>query len=114
MVMIAIDGADSNFQFQGDSLMAKPIYKIVIARQTKSSDTDTIFEAQKASKEAMMQVIAQMLSDARQYKHRCELIDANTFRIAGFGPIADLFYGVTLRFSLAEGVNYKLNPEMWL
>ena len=114
MVMIAIDGADSNFQFSGDSLMAKPIYKIVIVQQTKSSDTDTIFAAQQASKEAIMQVIARIGYDAHRRQHRCDLIEKNSFRISGVGPLADNFYGVTLAFSLAEGVNYKLNPEMWL
>lgn len=115
MIMIAIDGKDSGFQFRNsDSLMEQPAYIIIIAKQALASDSDTVFAAQEESKAVMMQVISRMLNDARVYKHGCDLVDPDSFRIGGFGPIGDLFYGVILWFSLDEGVNFEIKPEMWL
>ena len=114
MIMIAIDGSFSSFQHDSDSLIQRPTYTIVIARQTKVSDTDTIFQAVADSRQTMMQVISRMLCDAKSYKSGCDLIDPSTFQLEGFGPIGDLFYGVILTFSLAEGVSYAIDPSMWL
>lgn len=115
MIMLAVDGKDSGFQFRNsDSLMERPAYSLVIAKQTSSSDSDTVFKAQQECKAVMMQVISRMLNDARDYKHRCDLIDPDSFRIEGFGPIGDLFYGVMLWFALDEGVNFEIKPDMWL
>lgn len=114
MIMIAIDGSFSSFQHDSDSLIQRPAYTIVIAKQTKASDTDTVFQAIADSRQAMMQVISRMLCDARDYQSNCDLIDPSTFQLEGFGPIGDLFYGVILTFSLAEGVSYAIDPSMWL
>ncbi len=114
MIMIAIDGASSEFTLNNtDSLMERPGYSLVIAKQTKSTDTDTIFKAQKDSKEAMTAIIARMLHDYNNYIDDCDKIDPNSFQLSGFGPIGDSFYGVILDFNLNEGVNYMLNPAMW-
>lgn len=114
MIMIAIDGATSDFKLNNtDSLMERPGYSLVIAKQTKSADTDTIFQAQKECKEVMTAVISRMLHDYNNYLDGCENIDTSSLQMSGFGPIGDLFYGVILDFYINEGVNYKLNPEMW-
>lgn len=114
MIMIAIDGSFSSFQYQADSLMERPTYSVIIAKQTKSTDTDTIFQAIYDSKVAMKQVLSRIMCDARSYKYSCDMIDTSSFQLEGFGPIGDLFYGVILTFSMVEGVNFKLNSEMWL
>lgn len=114
MIMIAIDGASSEFTLNNaDSLMERPGYSIVIAKQTKSADTDSIFQAQKECKEAMTAVIARMLNDYNKNIYGCDKIDTSTFQMSGLGPIGDGFYGVILDFYLDEGVNYMLNPSMW-
>ena len=114
MIMVAIDGTNSSFHFrESDSLVERPVYGIVIIQQTKSNDTDTIFEAKEACKKAMMQVVARMLNDANRNKHSCQFIEPDSFQLSGEGPVADNFYGVGLSFMLAEGIEYKLNPEMW-
>lgn len=115
MIMIAIDGATSEFSLNNtDSLMERPGYSLVIAKQTKSTDTNTIFEAQKECKEVMTEVIGRLLQDFNNYKDSCDKIDTSSFQLSGFGPIGDLFYGVILDFYLDEGVSFKLNPSMWL
>jgi len=114
MIMIAIDEKTSDFSFnQYDSMMERPSYSIVIAKQTKATDTDTIFQAQQESKGVILQVISRMMADYQRNIDGCGLIDPNSFKIDGFGPIGDLFYGVILDFNLNEGINYKLNPAMW-
>jgi hypothetical protein len=114
MIMIAIDEKTSDFSFnQYDSMMERPSYSIVIAKQTKATDTDTIFQAQLESKGVILQVISRMMADYQRNVDGCELIDPNSFKLDGFGPIGDLFYGIILDFYLDEGVNYKLNPAMW-
>lgn len=113
-IMIAIDGATSDLKLNNtDSLMERPGYSLVIAKQTKSTDTFSIFEAQKDCKDIMKEVISCMLADYNNYRYGCENIDTSSFQLSGFGPIADQFYGVILDFYVDEGVNYTINPSMW-
>lgn len=115
MIMVAIDGIDEDYSWPGsDSLMVKPGYSIVIAKQTRSNDSNTIFTAQRESHLVIRECMAKMLQDAALYKNGCEFIDAGSFFVEGIGPLGDLFYGVILSFTLDHGVEYKLNPEMWL
>jgi hypothetical protein len=115
MIMIAIDGKDESYIWpESDSLMVKPVYSLVIAKQTQATDSDTIFIAQRESHMVMRQCIAKILQDAAKYKSGCEFIDAGSFVIEGAGPLGDLFYGVIMTFTLDYGIEYKLNPEMWL
>lgn len=114
MILIAIDGKFSGFNFQTDSLIEKPLYGIVIARQTDSTDIDTVFQAQEDTKAVAMQVISRMLCDALSYRNGCEFIEVDSFQLEGFGPIAGYFYGVMLSFSTATGIEYKVDPEMWM
>lgn len=112
-ILIAIDGQMSGFVFDGDSLIEKPLHSIVIAKQTKSTDAKTITLAQQECKAIIDQVIAKILNDACSYKNNADKIDINTMTTEGFGPIAGVFYGVILTFSLNEGVNYMLKKEFW-
>lgn len=114
-ILIAIDGSISSFHYNNaDNLMHQPVYAVVIAQQTKSTDTETIFKAQKECKDIALQVIARMNSDAYSYKHNCQMIDKDSLRIDGFGPIGDLFYGVMLQLSLTESIDNRVNDDYWL
>lgn len=114
-ILIAIDEHISYFDYKdSDSLIEKPIYSIVIAKQTKATDTRTIFAAQENCKALAKQAISKMLRDAHVYVAGCDKIDPASFFIEGFGPIGGLFYGVILSFSLTEGINYELKPEYWI
>lgn len=115
MIMVAIDGSTLDIKLNNtDSLMERPGYSLVIAKQTKSTDTNTIFEAQNESKAVMKEVIARMLHDYNNYKDNCDKIDTSSFQMSGFGPIGDMFYGVILDFYLDEGASFKINTAMWL
>jgi len=113
-ILIAIDGQVSSYTFNNDNLIEKPYYSILIARQTKSTDARTITQSQQFCKQLAAQVIAKMLNDACTYKDGCDRIDPNSFTVEGFGPIADLFYGVILSFTMDVGINYELKPDYWI
>ncbi len=112
-ILIAIDGQMSGYAFENDNLIEKPMHSIVIAKQTKATDARTITAAQKECKQIMDQVIARMLNDACLYNDHCDKIDVNTMTVDGFGPIAGVFYGVILTFTLNEGVNYMIKSDYW-
>lgn len=112
-ILIAIDGQMSGFSFDADSLIEKPVHSIVIAKQTQSTNAKTITLAQRECKAIMDQVVAKILNDAFIHNDECDKVDVNTMTIEGFGPIAGVFYGVILSFSLNEGVNFMLKSEYW-
>ncbi len=114
MILVAIDGKFSQLDYNADSLVEKPMYGIVVAMQTDRTNVETSFHAQEESKSVAMQIVSRMLCDARDYRHGCEFIENNSFVIEGFGPIAGYFYGVLLSFTLASGIEYKVNSDMWL
>ena len=93
--------------------MSRSGFSLVIAKQTTKSDVETIFTAQKESREIMMQVISRYMKDYHGCNHGCDNLDPGSFSFTGIGPIGDQFYGVILDFYVAEGLNYKINPEMW-
>lgn len=113
-ILIAIDGQLSNYAFNDDNLIEKPFYSIVIARQTKSTDARTITQSQQYCKSLASQIMARMLNDAHHYLHECDKIDASTFTTEGFGPIAGVFYGVILSFTLAEGRSFEIDKDYWI
>lgn len=115
MILIALDAKYSQFEYNdSDSLIEKPMYGVVVVKQTDTSDSDTIFAAQEEAKEVVKEIISRMLCDARGYRHGCEYIDKSSLFFEGFGPIGGCFYGVELSFFLKQGINYEINKEMWL
>ena len=54
-----------------------------------------------------------MHHDWRNYQNGCQYLDGNSFEIAGFGPVADLFYGVMISFTLSRGIDFRMNKDMW-
>lgn len=115
IIVIAIEMGDTSFQYQNsDQLSSRPVYKIVIASQTESSDSDTIFEAIKVSNHIAHDFIYRLMCFARTESHGCEAIDPNSFYIETIGPLGDLFYGVMLEFATHDLVNYSVNTNAWL
>lgn len=114
-VMIAIDGKNSGFLWvDSDSLIERPTYSLVILRQTSINDVDQMFESMELCKVIALQCIAKMLQDARQYVDGCHFIDPASFSIDGVGPVADNFFGVIIQFSLLQGIDYMIDPDMWI
>lgn len=114
-IIIAIDGQLIDYGWpMSDSLLERSTFGVVIAKPSKSHDTATIFEAQKECKKIARECVSKIMNDAYSYKNDCDKVDKGSFQIEGIGPIADLYYGVLLTYSLDYGVNFELNPEMWL
>lgn len=114
MVMIALKPQVSTFSWNNsDNLVENPAFSLVIAKQTSSSDTDTIFAAQEECDIVTRQIIARMLCDARDYVDGCNFIDFNSIITQGIGPIGPSFYGIIMMFNTTGGISYKLNEELW-
>lgn len=112
--MIAVDGKIIDFGWNdSDSLMVNPKYGIVILFPAQSADSASIFIAQDRAAQVALQCIAKMMQDASKYLNGCDKIDPSSFQIDGFGPFADYFFGVEISYSLSDGLNYQLNPQMW-
>ena len=114
-ILIALNGAVSDFLWvDSDSLMERPQYSFCVLKNTVSDDTDTIFLAQSECKEIAMQIIARMLRDSDSYKNNgLNLINKNSFKIEGIGPVGDNFYGVELSFSFDQGTDFRIDTTMW-
>jgi len=115
MIFIAIDESDSGFDWKNaDSLMEQPSYLFAILQQTETGNSETIFKAQKDCKSIAMQVIAQMMQDYHIGKNGMDLLEPSSFQMKGFGPLRNTFYGVLVSFSFNQGVNYKINKDLWV
>lgn len=114
VILIAIDGTDSDFDWKNsDSLIEQPSYLFAVVKETDSTDTDSIFNALTECKEIGHQIISKMLQDRVKYKSGLGYLEPSTFRMKGFGPIGDNFYGVLLSFLFEKGIKYIINQEMW-
>lgn len=113
-ILIAIDGQVSNYSFMADNLIELPTYSIVIAKQTKATNAQSVTIAQKQCKQIIDQVIAKILCDAHHNRNDCNMVDADTFTTEGFGPIGGLFYGVILSFTVKAPRAYNIKENMWL
>lgn len=114
-IMVAFDSQLFDYEWKtSDSLIEKYQVGILILQPASPSDTSSIFRAQKESARIAKECINKLMNDAYHYKHDCDKIDPASFQITGFGPVVDTFYGVMLNYTLDYGVNYSLNPEMWL
>ncbi|MDR0824603.1 MAG: hypothetical protein LBN74_05875 [Prevotella sp.] len=115
VLFIAIDGTESSFDWRNsDSLMEQPSYLFAIVEQTEGGNAASIFQAQQHCKAIAMQVVASMMQDYHDYKNGLELLEPATFRMKGFGPIGNNYYGVLVGFSFNQGTNYEINPALWV
>jgi len=114
ILFIAIDGVESDFDWKNsDSLMEQPSFKFAIVEQTTSGESDTIYRAVKNCKAIAMQVIAYMMNDYHNHHKRMDLLEPSSFKMKGFGPIGNNYYGVLVGFSFDQGTNYEINPNLW-
>lgn len=114
VILIAIDGTDSDFDWKNsDSLIEQPSYLFAVVQETDSSDTDSVFKALTHCKVIGHQIMSKMLQDRSKYKSGLDYLEPSSYRMKGFGPIGDNFYGVLLSFLFEKGIEYKINKEMW-
>jgi len=115
MLFIAIDETESVFDWQNsDSLMEQPVFLFAIVKQTEIGNSSTIFQAQQECKNTALQVIYKMMDDYHEHVNGMDLLEPSSFRMKGFGPLRENFYGVLVGFSFNQGINYILNPDLWV
>jgi hypothetical protein len=114
MILVAIDGNNSDFSWKdSDSLMERPQYFFIVAQQTESGDTDSIFAAQQACKVVVRQIISRMVVDHQRYAHGMTFLDESSLTVRGIGPLGENFYGVILGFNLDVGLDCRIDNSFW-
>jgi hypothetical protein len=114
MILVAIDGSNSDFSWKNsDSLMERPQYFFIVARQTTSGDTDTLFAAQVECSAVVRQIISRMVFDHQRYEHGMTYLDESSFTARGIGPIGENFYGIILGFNLDVGLDCRIDKTLW-
>lgn len=114
-IMVAFDSQLFDYGWENsDSLVEEYTVGMAILEPTSSTDTPSLFRAQKNCRVIAKECINKMMTDAYHYRHDCDKINPSSFEITGLGPVVDTFYGVMLTYKLSYGVRFTLNPEMWL
>lgn len=113
-VMVAIDGSNSDFMWQPDSMFEKPQYFFIILHPSSSDNADSIHQAQSYCKNIGCQVISRMLQDQMLCIHGLEFLDKESFTMRGVGPLGDNFYGILVGFNLNNSFNFELDNDYWL
>lgn len=114
-IMVAFDSQLIDYTWKNsDSLVEEYTVGILIIQPTSSTDTSSIFNAQRECRKLAKECINKMMTDAYHYRNDCDKIDPSSFEITGMGPVVDTFYGVMLTYKLDYGVSYSLNPDMWI
>ncbi|MDR1455529.1 MAG: hypothetical protein LBJ01_07760 [Tannerella sp.] len=114
MILVAIDGNNSDFGWKNsDSLMERPQYFFMVAKQTVSGDTDTVFTAQQECAAIVRQIIARMVRDHQRYDSGMTYLDESSFTARGVGPIGENFYGVILGFNMDVGLDCRIDQTCW-
>ena len=113
-VLVAIDGRDSTFDYNdSESLIKKPQYFIMILQPAPTDNTAAILGAQKLCEANCLRIQALLISDAWKYKNGLTGLELASFTISSIGPLGENLYGVIMGFSLAHGIDKKIDPLFW-
>lgn len=113
-IMVAIDGRDSTFDYNdAESLIKKPQFFIMILKPAPTDDTDAILASQKLCEANCLQIQAKMISESWKYKNGLTGLELASFTLSSIGPLGETLYGEIMGFSLAYGIDRKIDPEFW-
>jgi len=113
-ILVAIDGRDSTFGYNdAESLIKKPQYFIMILQPAPSDDTAAILAAQKVCEANCLQIQARLISEAWKYKNGLTGLELGSFTLSSIGPLGENLYGEIMGFSLAHGIDHKIDPDFW-
>jgi len=114
-ILVAIDGNNADYGYKNsDNLMERPQYFFQILKNTTSTNSATIFEAQTECKKIAKQIIAAMTSRSKgYYESPLQFLEKDSITIRGIGPILDNWYGVIMGFNLNYGLALQINTDEW-
>lgn len=96
-----------------DNIISIPFYTFYILYAASPGNDQKIMEARLKAKLTAKKVISKMLYKRLDPDLGLNLVDYNSIRILGVGPIADSAHGVMVTFSLIEPAKLIYNPEDW-
>ena len=114
VVLVAVDGGDSDVRVERDSMVDKSQYFVSIMGQCEVGNMDAVYEAKLRCRVLMDELMAKMVSDCALGEHGLYALNVDEFTVRGIGPLADNFYGVVLGFTVNRVCDYVVDDSMWL
>ena len=112
--LIAEDNSEERISDNiSDNLLSMPFYTFYILYAAPPGNDLKILEARQNAKNTAKKVLSKMLHNRLDADLGLDLVDYNSIRILGVGPIADNAHGVMVSFSLIQPSGITYNPEDW-
>ena len=113
--LVAEDNSDERFTDNlSDNVLSLPFYSFFILLKANPGNDDEIFAARNNAKIIAKKVISRMANDGINSKFGLELLEYNSIRFLGVGPIGDSGYGVMASFTLKQHANCSYVKSDWL
>jgi len=113
MIMVSIDGTNSDFDWQCDNLTEKPQYFFLVL-ESGDSTQDDILARRMHCKRIAMQIIAKMMADYASGDSTMQQLLPDTLIMRGIGPVVDNYHGVLIGFNISLSTNYAIDETAWL
>ena len=114
-LIVAEDNSDERFiDLLDDNILALPIYTFYVLYAASPGNDTQIMLARRNGKITAKKVISRMLKLRHHEDLGLDLVDYNSFRFLGVGPLGDAAHGVMVTFSLKQQAGIFYNPEDWL
>lgn len=113
--IVAEDNCDERITDNlSDNPIGVPFYSLyVLFPASPGNDIETVEARHKARIEAK-KIISRIYSDYLNSNHGLNLLDPNSIRMQGVGPLGDYAHGVMVTFTLQQAANIVFNPDEWL
>lgn len=95
-----------------DNTMFRPFYTVNVLFQAEAGNSLSVLKARDRAKRVAQQIAVNMILDAHNRMNGLDLLNAESIRISGIGPLADSAHGVSLTFTLREHIG-EYESEEW-
>jgi hypothetical protein len=112
--LIAEDNSEERLSDNiSDNILSHPFYTFYILYPAPPGNDQKIMEARQNARITAKKVLSRMLNKKFDPELGLDMVDYNSIRILGVGPIADNAHGVMVTFTLVQPAEINYNPEDW-
>jgi len=113
--LVAENNEDERFSDNvSDNVLSVPFYSFYILLKANPGNDDEIFSARTKAKEIAKKVVARMCNDGLNERYGLDLLEYNSIRFLGVGPLGDNGYGVMVSFSVKQVAGVFYNSNDWM
>lgn len=113
--IVAEDGCDERiYDNTGDNPISIPFYTIYVLFKASPGNDSEVMGARKNARVEAKKIVARMYSDYLNQLNGLALLDPNSIRLQGVGPLGDFGHGVMITFTLQQAAGITYNPNDWL